>query len=423
VNERLRTLLGALVALVIVLALLVPPPDSDSQEHSRPLSTDAGPRGLLGMARWLESSGVPAYSLRRRYDTLDLEPDLPDTGNLLIVSLPQQFPARVAESEALAHWLRRGNAALLLTALEDAPKWSRDLDPDDTEVLLDRLGLRLTKDESERVEADAAELRTPSLQLRPTAPFPLLRGVHEVRAERDEPNRADWRLRPVGGRRLGLVLLRGPGEHSALRQWRIGAGRLWVSRVADLFGNRHLGEADNARLFANLVAAALGPEGRVVLDDMHQGLSELYDPEAFFADPRLHRTLGFLLAFWILYLVGRSNRLAPPRPRPVPPRAADLARAVGGLFARRAPREEVGRGLLQRFADELRLARGLPANGRLPEDLLYASPTVRRGDLEALTKLRDKPGRWSQRDLTTLISLMHSIRKGYYDHRRTNPGD
>ena len=75
---------------------------------------------------------------------------------------------------------------------------------------------------------------------------------------------------------------------------------------------------------------------------MHQGLSSLYDASALLRDARLRYTIWFVLAGWLVYVLGGSNRLAPPRsPRSVP-KQGDFVGAAGGFMARRLDRGAAG---------------------------------------------------------------------------------
>jgi hypothetical protein len=192
----------------------------------------------------------------------------------------------------------------------------------------------------------------------------------------------------------------------------VGSGRLWVSRYPGLFGNAALGEADNARLLANVLGSALGPDGVVLFDDMHQGLSDLYDPQAFFADPRLHNTLLFIFGFWMLYVIGYSNRLGPPAPsQPAVSRQADLVRAVGGLFARRLRPHTVAERLYVHFFDEIRGRRGLPTNGQPVWQMLRLSPRLDRERLEQLMRMYERTRSGHAPDLMMLSEQLRLARK------------
>ena len=210
--------------------------------------------------------------------------------------------------------------------------------------------------------------------------------------------------------RTSLVLLEDSlTESPAFWQVRIGEGIGWISGYADLFSNAALGDGDNARLLANIVAGSLGPDGRVIFDDMHQGLTEVYDPNAFFGDARLHATLWFIVGFWLLYVVGRSNRIAPLAQRPELPRAVDFVHAVGGLFARRLTGREVAMGLLRHFFVELRGVRA--GADDVDWELLARNPRVPRSQVDELRILHSGLAQGRTPDLVRLNNLINSIRK------------
>lgn len=421
---RLVTLLGGLAALTLAVVLLAPPRPSTLQKTSFPLSTDRGPQGLRGLWRWVQSAGIATRSQQQRYDHLARDSHLAPTGNLLVISLPQRFPARHDELAALGDWLARGNSALILVAAYDRPMWSEWGTLPSTMALLRSFDYDLhwkatvptpqapTKfNPAEFVRA--LEFRPPPLQqLGPIIEHPLLAGVRRVEAAAVNNPRNYWDIVALNGERRYLPLLRDAHRYLPVF-WTLrvgGAGHLYLSSYADLFGNISLGRADNGRLFANLLGVALAPGGTVINDDMHQGLTDLYDPQAFFADERLHNTLWFLLAFWLLYLLGRSARLAPvPTQTPVP-RAADFVRAVGGLCARRLSRVELAQGLLRHFFNALRSRYGLPTTGEPVWELLDAHA---RSDPRTLQQLRRLAGasRLSRAALMQLTHLLATLRK------------
>src|SRR6185437_14476046 len=61
---------------------------------------------------------------------------------------------------------------------------------------------------------------------------------------------------------------------------------------------------DNAQLLANIIGWSRSVGGSVVFDDAHQGLTAYYDAQAFFADPRLHATLGWIALLWLAFVLG-----------------------------------------------------------------------------------------------------------------------
>jgi hypothetical protein len=394
-NERAKVLLGALAALFFLVVLLAPPV-RHGEPVSKPLSTDRGDWGLMGLQRWLGHNDLETASLRRRYTDLTAIDGLDERGNLLITSLPHGVPARPRELDALREWVGAGNAVLLLTAEQDMPEWQwmgamrfGELDggkvlehfgftfeyPDDDTPADEPAG----PDATEAVEEDrdwaafaeslgAAERRDVDLQ--PRFDHPRLRGVDRVTARSiyEQPHRA--RLAGLGESDLALALLEHGGTgRPVFWEATVDQGRLWVSAYPDLFGNITLGKADNARFLTGLLRAALAPGGRVVFDDFHFGLSDLYDPAAFFADRRLHMSLFFILTFWLAYVAGRTGSLAPPHAARRPPRESDFVEALAGLSARRLKRHAVASGLAAHFFNELRRRHRRPENGQPAWDL------------------------------------------------------
>jgi hypothetical protein len=398
-KDRLVTLLGALLALAIVYSLFLKRPDEPPV--AKPISTEAGRNGYLAVWRWLEREHVKVVSLRNRYPTLLDDSSLAETGNVLIVTMPFRLPLRQAESEAFRSWVQRGNAVLLLAALDDSPDWAGNDDPVQLARQLSSLS-RLTFppfaiQQSASVAANnAGQGNTPAtpahlqpiaphtrIELDPRSEHPLLSGVGPLYGYSDDA--ADiWTAqnpdpeRPV--LRLGTESTTGA---DAIWQVPMGDGEIIVAASGSLLANRNVGEGGTRDLVRNILHYRLGDGGAVIFDDMHQGLSSLYDPAALLRDSRLHYTIWFVLAAWLVYVLGTSNRLAPPRvPRSVP-KQGDFVAAAGGFMARRLDRSAAGRLLLDEWLDEVRRARGLPRGAPLwPE--LEATPTLARGVYEEL---------------------------------------
>lgn len=455
-NDRIVTLLGALLALFLATVLLLPSPrPSPHEQVSIPTTADRGDQGLYGLDQWLRAAGVGTVSLRRRYDSLMTDPRLPERGNLLIVSVPERGAARNHERDQLRAWLARGNSLLVLAAAQDTPPWSvhdrdgslfaliqdlgwdldwnqpdnedgdTDTDTDDggdadSEAAVQNGQADAGDDDSDtgQVDGDDADETVDADQppapvaLHPTLTHPLVRGVTalEVMVNPGDTGEGHWQVAARG--RLALPLLqRADNDQPALWEFRVGEqGRVWFSLYADLFGNRSLGRADNARFAANLTQAGLAPGGQVVFDDMHQGLSDLYDPQAFFGDPRLSHTLWFLFGFWLLYVLGRSNRLAPVAARERPAHAVDFVRAVGGLLARRLRPAAVAPELLQHFYNEIRARHGQPLTGEPAFELLATHARVERADLERLRVVHQRAVAGRRIDLPDLTRLIANIR-------------
>lgn len=430
-KDRLVTIAGGLLAFAVVVMLLIPVQRDESGNVSKPLSSDRGRAGLQGLERWLRSGGVKTDALRRRYSALAASLDLAPRGNLLIVTLPQQTPSRPDEREALRTWLAQGNTALVLVAGADAPRWTRFSDASSVDDFLASLGYALdAADEQENEQEERAgedeSQRTPGwrqrknleawltaepVELLPRFVHPLTRDVSVVATRSVRPLDLDWRLSGLESGRVVLPLLGEKDRSAAFWEARVGAGRMWLSRYSDLFANAGLGEADNGRFMANLVGAALAGNGRVIFDDMHQGATDLYDPRAFFSDPRFITTLTFMVGFWLLYLVGRSRRLAPPRESVSRYYAADLARAMAGFFARRLSDATVEQQLFAFFFNDIRSRYGLPTNGQPVWSMLSGMSRVSPGDVDGLRTHYERAAAGRKSDLMAVARLMRRTRE------------
>jgi hypothetical protein len=429
-NDRLITLAGGSAALLIVIALLLPPGTMTTANDSRPTTTDRGIYGLQGLKTWLDQNHIPAISMRRRYSSLQLDTRLVDTGNLIIISIPQiTTPSRI-ELDALADWIAQGNFILLLSAVNDRPEWSFQGDLD-LASLPETLGLDFT---SETEERSADEQKTPkeplsiniydassvllgedrqALSVKPAFFHPAMQGVGSIATFRSLLyDAADTAVTGVShDRQLLPLLLRENRPEVVLWEFRAGGGGGWISSHPDLFGNVTLGLADNARLFSNLLAAELGEDGYVIFDDMHFGISDLYDPDNFFSDPRLHNTLLFLGLFWLVYLIGYSNRLAPPNEKQQPPRASDFVKAMAGFFARRLTTSATGRGILDHFYADVRQLYRISEPHTSVRELLRNHSMVRETDIQALEQLEYKIGKKQKINLTQLTRIIDRLQR------------
>lgn len=356
-NERLLSIGGALAAVAITLALLVPTPTVDVP-LSRPTSLDRGAFGYYALQQWLTDSAVPNESLRRRYDSLATL--APGSGHVLITVLPAHTPARVQELAALSRWVAAGNTVLVMIGASTAPPWAAQARDPGT-ALAKSLGFRATtaatsKDTDPTRQLDAL-LHTPSKTalLEPRGRHPLLTNVTHITGDAPSATAHSLEVKPLTKSRRLPALLRGSGARAEdLWLGTRGTGRVVVVADPALFANRYLGASDNAQLFNNLLALARGPRGRVVFDDMHQGLSDLYDPHAFARDPRVYASALFLLALWLAWVGGHGGRFVPRLNGVDAAATARFARAVGGLLARQVSAPETARALLASFARECR---------------------------------------------------------------------
>ncbi|HKT72816.1 MAG TPA: DUF4350 domain-containing protein [Steroidobacteraceae bacterium] len=349
-RERLITLACALGALALFLTMFLRgSPTTSGSEIARPTTAESGPNGYEGAVRWLEAEGVHTTSLRDPFNRLN---DLaaPASGNLLVVTLPATISFKTREFTPLDRWVRAGNTLLVLAALDDKPDWSQAFGA----LAVGDLNI-LTGVEFETVRVHAR--RFIPLLRRFDAPHPetlvanrahpYFDGVRQAVALSDYPSQI-WVPRiPYDAFILALGHDAQTGE-SALWTRPLGRGRIIVSAYGSLFTNRALGLDDNGRLLANIVAGAVEPRGHVIFDDAHQGLTAAYDPEKFYRDPRLYRTLGVLALLWLIWVLG-ATRLRMPVSRNAIPSETDLLRATGGFLARALQPAAAARCILEHF--------------------------------------------------------------------------
>ena len=396
-RERLITLACAVGALLLAAALFVRHPAAGSRSVALPTTIEHRGNGLLGAWTWLAAEGVRTVSLRERFDAVAKRRDLARDGNLLIVTLPVATPWQAQESRALDEWIRAGNTLLALAALSDRPDWSHGgLSVHNDLQRLTGLDFEPAHSgggshEPESPEAAAARLIEASRELAkpqpgtlvPNRPHPYLRGVSRVLAWSDYAAQP-WSVRlPRDGFVLSLAHQAETGE-GVLWTRLLGEGTLIASGFGSLFSNRSLGQADNARLLANIVGSAVRPGGAVLFDDEHQGLAAAYDPAKFYNDPRLYRTIGVLAAVWLVWVLG-GTRLKLPETRVPAPREAELVRATGGFLARVLRPAAAARRMFEHFFRRLAAGsrRASPGAGP-PWGWLEHHPRLNRAEVQQL---------------------------------------
>jgi hypothetical protein len=430
-KDRLLTLMLALGAFAAFYVLLAPKPEAPQERVTRPLSTEAGPNGYLAMARWLEKERIPVVSLRDRYGTLAQATQSVPTGNLLIATTPQVYPLRDTESRPLRKWVEAGNTLLVLAGLSDTPEWSmgEGVDPGFNSHMHAMTGLTFTQipapqppEKKEGAKGDAPDARAPAgdsplpvLRLAepertvsaPNGSHPLLRDVESILAVSEYPS---YRWQATSDRSAVLELA--SDQHSGVPAlWLLpyGDGQVIVSAYGSVFTNKVIGERDNARLLANIARWSLGEKGRVLIDDAHQGLVSFYDPDKFFGDSRLHRTLGWLFALWLVFVLG-PRRLRGTYRAWNPLDVTSFVRATGGFMARVLRPAAAGQRLFANFFNEIRGRLGLALDGAPLWEWLGGQATIPPADLERLQELHGRTADQRRIDLVELHNLIARIR-------------
>lgn len=402
-RERAVTLALALGALLLFLMLFVHVEGPVGKGASSPTTADRQDDGLLGALTWLREEGVRTRPVRERFTSLARMRGLAARGNLLVVTLPSEVPFRNDEAAWLDGWVAQGNTLLVLAALSDRPAWARNSGVLEGDLrLLTGLGIesvrpaRAAAAARDHARSDsggdpAHELvRAARLQLKPRRDTLLpsreqryLEDVHAVAGFSDYPARS-WKLQ-LPGAAVPLCLAHlGAAGPCALWLLPHGAGEIVLSGFGSVLSNRALGEADNARLLANLVRASVAADGAVLFDDEHQGLTDTYDPEKFYRDRRLYLTLGILAGMWLVWVVGGTRLAAPPGP-PAAQGEADLVQATGLFLARVLHPSAAGRRMFEHFF--MRLRRTLRETTLDPSaywEWLENNPRLARADVAQL---------------------------------------
>jgi hypothetical protein len=435
-RDRLVTLALAAGAFALFYALLAPKPPPPQERVTRPTSAETGPNGYYALQRWLADAGVEVVSLRERFGRID-EAASSRTGNLLITTAPHFYPLRHSETRPLRAWIARGNTLLVVAALSDTPDWTMEgKDPAFLENMEEMTGLTFVAKEEDVEQSSAAGSSEEAsdaqrqegaedgrgagqpafipydeplrFELKPSGAHPLLEGVRTVGALSEYPT-SKW-YAVVRPDRLLLELAHDP-ESGAPVLWllRYGEGRILISGYGSIFTNKLLGKDDNARLLANIVDWSLGPGGAVLIDDAHQGLVAFYDPDAFFGDARLHTTIWWLLALWLVFVLGpRPFRTTGEQWSPVD--VLSFVRATGGFLARTVRPPAVAQQLFANFFNELRRRCGLPTNGAPLWDWLAAQATVPQRDIAELKALHARAARGARIDLVRVQTLLARTR-------------
>jgi hypothetical protein len=349
IKERLWMLALAAGALALFYVLFFPKPQPELTASALPLSGESRPEGYLAVWRWLAEQRIPTASLRYRYDRLPALLPKP-TGNLLLLSMPQRVPARAAETAVLERWVERGNTLLIMAALFDSPSWILYPDQEINERLEHLTGLHVAVPAA-RI-ADLKTLMTDRLDMHPRGNHPLTAGVQHITAISTLPLRRVYLHGHDDTIPLELAVANDSNEPT-LWLVRRGAGQIVLSAVASPFSNGAVTLAGNARLLANIISWCRESGGTVVFDDAHQGATAYYDGKAFFADHRLHRTIGWLLLLWLALVLGALPlRTVQHSWQPID--AAAYVEASARYFAAVVPPSEAAQRLIENFLGGLR---------------------------------------------------------------------
>jgi hypothetical protein len=426
-KERLTTFALALGALALFYALLFPKPAPDREEPDLPLSTEIRAHGYQALWRWLKAENVPVKALHQPYSELSQSSD---RGDVLIATMPSRVPQRRAELTDLDAWVARGNTLLVMAALDDTPPWCLGADPGFVKSLgrMTRLDFDAKPERAAKADAAGAKadprgkaalrvlkrLEPERSVFRARGSGPLFEGVRSVVALSEFPashwngSAADRSAVLEIAERPAAAAADAAGEEPVAWLKRYGDGQVLVIGFASIFDNALIGEHDNARLFANIIAWSRDPKGSVIFDDDHQGAVEYYDAKAFFHDPRLHRTLLWVIVLWLLFVLG-WQRL---RPAALEWNPIDITHSIGitgEFFAGVLSPAAAGARLFENFFNTVRRNLGLPEDARPVWEWLAADARTGAADLAALEQLYARTQAGRRVDLMKLQNLTSRV--------------
>jgi hypothetical protein len=421
VKERLVTLGLAVAALFLCYALFLPKPAPEALAQSRPLSTDSGAAGYLAAWRWLAAVHIPAVSLRDRFERLAANKTQRRTGNVLFTTLPHKLPIR-GEAEALwlDRWIERGNSVVIAAALDDTPAWAFEgagrMEEDFGRLTRLKLDTTETKEAAGKNSSAAEKLKSAlktlaesrELVIEPLGSHPLMAGVRTLKLSSDLPA-SRWLATPMDTSGVLQIAQVADSGNPVIWVKRQGDGQVVVLAVAGLFSNRDLGSADNARLLANLVGWLIEPGGAVIFDDAHQGAVDYYDATAFYKDPRLHRTLWWLVLLWFAFVLGIQRFRSHPPGR----QCADVTAFIGSsgdFFASAVTAPTAGARLLANFFNSIHRRVGTREDGSPVWDWLFAQATIGRDHVMELQELERRLESGRRFNLQRLQNLLSQLR-------------
>jgi len=411
-KERLITLALAIGALALFWLLLFPKPEGPSRAP-RPMATGADDEGYVAASRWLKAAGVTTRELHKRFDqTGDGSLGRSGSGNLLITTLPYGVNTGPGEYPALEQWIEQGNVMLILAALDDTPLWSALSSNFAPEVQkLSRIEFTaLTPPATGAGTADQGgvaavlSLAGATVVLHPSGRIGLLDGVRQLATLTPLPSE-QWRAKAMDATPVLELARRADSADPVLWLKSSGHGAIIVSAYASLFTNAVIGKADNARLFSNIVAWSVRQGGQVIIDDGHQGALDEYDAAQFFADPRLHHTLLWLVALWLAWVLAAQPLRASARHVANLDEGAML-RVTARFFAGVLRPVASARWLMDEFFDRLRRRHGLQHSLSPPWDWLAARAGVSSG---LLAELRDLYARTQAGNRVNLVRLQQIL--------------
>ncbi len=359
-NHRGTWLLAAVVVIIALIVVLRGPVGPGSSPNHR--SDSDAPDGTSALVAYAQALGHPTGTVEGTFT-------LPSAPALLFIFSPGAFNA--TEAQQVLSWVSSGGV-LVYAAEEGDPQLNSQL---------------------------AIQRQRQAVPAIASAPAPILGGVDQVAgADTVIP------LKPVASQ---VPLLRNPRQDILAVTIQVGSGQ--VVALADPLElcNGYLGQADNGRLAADLIALAPAG-GRVIFDEYHHGSVASSTP---LTDWML--TPWGLALLWLVLVVfsGLAARGRAFGPRvaigsPQDRSTAEYARAVGELLRRARARQVTLQTLdaAARRALSERLGLSLQADGsRFAEALTQRAPAAARDLLAVESRIAEAA--------ESEASLLHAARQ------------
>jgi hypothetical protein len=236
-----------------------------------------------------------------------------------------------------------------------------------------------------------------------------MQGVHSLRVVSDFPA-SRWRATPMDASAILQIADTADTADGEGAIWvkQQGQGQIVTLAVAGLFSNREIGKVDNAKFLSNLVAWSLREGGVVIFDDAHQGSVSYYDAKAFYADPRLHRTLAWLVLLWLVFVLGVQGLRAHVNNW----RPADVTAFVstsGDFFASALTPAAAANRMLTNFFNSIRRRLGAAEDGVPMWEWLASQAAVPLDEVTELRELHRRVQDGRRFDLSRLQNLLSSL--------------
>lgn len=333
-------LIGLLLLFGVLTYLLAGREEGSKEKYPHYSAFNAGASGYKAAYLLLKQRGVPVAPFQKEAK------ELPEDARVFISSSPYFAMSLVGggarwseeEKDAIIEWVRDGGVLILLE--------------DDVSVLTEELDL------------DAAAGQKLDVNLTPAQPAPFLTGVKEVHFS----GSSRWVKKP--DRAITVFGDKDPAIVAIAR----GSGVIYAFAAPQVISNRHLTEADNARLFVQMVEGHLAVatkggtgKGRVYFDEYRQGYKS---GQTFLG--ALGRSGQFaiiqLVVLSLLIAYSAGKRFGLPRPLPAASRvSSEYVSSVAMVYQRARARDTVLEGVYLAFWRDLCRLVGQPLDASTEE--------------------------------------------------------